>query len=77
MQRRLLRRSEPIQQKRANMDTPTASSADLFPAELVHLLGTATRTIDQHVNNGGKCADCGSIWPCQLAQLAEFALAAL
>jgi hypothetical protein len=59
------------------MDTPTAGPADLFPAELVQLLGTATRTIDQHVNDCGKCADCGSIWPCHLAQLAEFALAAL
>ena len=59
------------------METPALESRDLFPPELVHLLGTARRVIDQHVNNRGECAHCGSIWPCHHAQLAEFALAAL
>jgi hypothetical protein len=59
------------------MDTPAASPADCFPVELVRLLSTARRVIDQHVNNCGNCADCGSPWPCQHAVLAEFALATL
>ena len=59
------------------MNTPAPISGDLFPAELVDLLGTARRVIDQHVNDHGDCADCGSIWPCQHAQRAEFALSAL
>jgi len=56
---------------------PTAGPADLFPPELVHLLGTAQHVIDQHVNDRGSCARCGSSWPCQRAQLAAFALGAL
>jgi hypothetical protein len=59
------------------MNAPTPSPGDLFPPEFMHLLGTAQRVIDQHVNDDGSCAKCGSIWPCQRAQLAEFALAAL
>lgn len=59
------------------MDIPTAGPADLFPPELVHLLGTAQQVIDQHVNDRGHCAGCGSVWPCQRALLAEFALGAL
>jgi len=52
-------------------------STEFFPPELVHLLGTATQVIDQHLNDHGTCTDCGLSWPCQHAQLAEFALAAL
>jgi hypothetical protein len=59
------------------MDTPPASRTELFPPEVVHLLGTARRVIDRHLNDRGTCADCGLSWPCQRAQLAEFALAAL
>jgi len=59
------------------MDAPTPIPGDLLPPEFMHLLGTAQPVIDQHVNDQGSCADCGSIWPCQRAQLAEFALAAL
>jgi hypothetical protein len=55
--------------------TPTTSPADYFPPELVHLLGTAQQVIDQHLNDHGNCTDCGSVWPCERAQLAEFALA--
>ncbi len=64
-------RSEP------NMETPTPRPADFFPLEVVHLLGTARRVIDKHVDDCGCCADCGSSWPCQHAQLAEFTLATL
>jgi hypothetical protein len=59
------------------MDTPPASRTELFPPEFVHLLGTARQVIDGHLNDHGTCADCGSSWPCQRAQLAEFALASL
>ena len=50
---------------------------DFLPPELMHLLGTAVRVIDQHVNHLGSCGACGSRWPCQRAQLAEFTLGAL
>lgn len=59
------------------MNSSETSRADLFPAEVRHLLGTARRVIDEHVNDAGTCADCGSDWPCQRACLAESALAAL
>jgi hypothetical protein len=58
-------------------DTPTPDRGDFLPPELVHLLGTAGRVIDQHVNHLGTCGACGSSWPCQRAQLAEFTLGAL
>jgi hypothetical protein len=58
------------------MDTPATTPGDLFPPEVVHLLGTARRVIDQHVNDNGNCAECGAIWPCERARLADFALAA-
>jgi hypothetical protein len=74
---RRLRGTRASLQKRATMDSSTTSPADLFPPELVHLLGTAQQVIDQHVNDCGNCACCGSLWPCQRAQLAEFALGAL
>jgi hypothetical protein len=53
------------------------STDGIFTPELMHLLDTAQRVIDQHVNAYGICADCGAIWPCQRAQLAELALTAL
>ncbi len=59
------------------MDTATANPGDFLPPELMQLLGTARRVIDQHVNGHGNCAACGSSWPCQHAQLAEFSLGAL
>jgi hypothetical protein len=59
------------------MHTPTSSPADAFPLEVLRLLGTARQVIDQHVNNRGNCASCGSAWPCEYARLAEFALATL
>jgi hypothetical protein len=54
-------------------DTRTPSPGDFLPPELIRLLGTA-RVIDEHVNDHGNCVACGSNWPCQRAQLAEFAL---
>ena len=59
------------------MDVATSDPGDFFPPDLIHLLGTARCAIDQHINDHGSCAACGSAWPCQRAQLAEFALAAL
>ena len=48
-----------------------------LPPGLLQLLGTAQRVIDQHLNQDGRCAACGSAWPCQRAELAEFALGAV
>jgi hypothetical protein len=59
------------------MDTPDPTTGDRFPLELVHLLDTARHVIDQHVNDNGTCAECGSTWPCQYARLADSALAAI
>jgi hypothetical protein len=58
-----------------NLAAPIAE--DYLLPELMHLLSIARQVIDQHVNDRGRCADCGSAWPCQRAQLAEHALAAL
>jgi hypothetical protein len=59
------------------MDSTTPGPVDFFAPEVVHLLGTAREVIDQHVNDHGTCAECGLIWPCRRARLAESALAAL
>jgi hypothetical protein len=53
------------------------STDGFFTPELMHLLDTAQRVIDQDVNAYGICVECGAIWRCQRAQLAEFALTAL
>jgi hypothetical protein len=60
-------------QTQAQAPTPE----DLFPSEVMHLLGTARRVIDQHISDNGTCAECASLWPCQLARQAESALATL
>jgi hypothetical protein len=57
------------------IDNPV-SSIEIFPPELVHLIGTARQVIDQHVNDHGTCACCGLAWPCERARLADLALAA-
>jgi hypothetical protein len=59
------------------MDTPAPDPGAFLPPGLLQLLGTAQRVINQHVNDHGSCAVCGSGWPCQRAELAEFALGAL
>ncbi|HEX5401281.1 MAG TPA: hypothetical protein VFX16_03155 [Pseudonocardiaceae bacterium] len=35
----------------------------------------ATRTINEHVDDHGLCAACGSSWPCEFAVLADHNLA--
>lgn len=52
------------------------AGADL-PQPLLHLLKTAQQEIDRHVNNGGRCAACGSTFPCNRARLADLALSAM
>ena len=59
------------------MDTPMSPPGGFSRPEFITLLGTARSVIDQHLNHDGKCAECGSIWPCQRAALAEFALSAM
>jgi hypothetical protein len=57
-------------------DTFVPNPGDFLPPELMRLLGTAQQVIDEHVNDHGNCAACRLSWPCQRAQLAEFALGA-
>ena len=52
------------------------STGDLMP-ELAALLATATHEINQHTNDHGRCAGCGSVFPCDRALLAEHNLAVL
>jgi hypothetical protein len=61
----------------SGMDIPAAGSVGFLPPELLHMLSTARRIIDLHVNDHGSCAYCGAFWPCQRAQQADFALAVL
>lgn len=50
--------------------------AERFPPEVRQLLSTAARVIDEHINEQGLCAVCGSAWPCERAVVAEHNLAA-
>jgi hypothetical protein len=59
------------------MGSTDTRPADLFPPEVMLLLDTAKRVLDEHVDDAGTCTGCGSIWPCQHARLAECNLAAL
>lgn len=52
-------------------------STDYLLPELAVLLATATREIDRYTNDEGWCADCGSVFPCKRALLAEHNLAVL
>jgi hypothetical protein len=54
----------------------TMTNGDRFPAELVHLISTATSVVNEHVNDRGLCAICGSAWPCERAVVAGHNLAA-
>jgi hypothetical protein len=45
-------------------------------ALLAKLITLATRVIDEHIDDHGRCAACGSPFPCEQAVLAEHALAA-
>jgi hypothetical protein len=50
---------------------------DYFPPELERLCRTAAVVLHEHVEADGLCVVCGSVWPCELAQLAERNLAVL
>lgn len=50
-----------------------ASSREL----LLGLLPSVTRLINEHTNADGRCAGCGSGWPCDIACRAEFFLGGL
>jgi hypothetical protein len=45
--------------------------------ELAILMHTATREINKHTNDRGRCMGCGLVWPCERALLAEHNLAVL
>jgi hypothetical protein len=55
----------------------TTTDRERFPPELTQLLELATSVINEHVNDQGLCAVCGSAWPCERAVLAEHNLAVL
>lgn len=55
----------------------TAPGMDYFPPELERLCSTATVVLNEHVNDAGLCAVCGSAWPCERVQFAEHNLAVL
>ncbi len=46
-----------------------------FPTELEILRGTAAVVLNEHTNDYGLCAVCGSAFPCERALLAEHNLA--
>jgi hypothetical protein len=46
------------------------------PPELEAMIALATQAINDHTDNAGLCAVCGSAWPCERAMLAEHNLAA-
>ena len=45
--------------------------AERVSPELEALRALASRVINQHVDDRGLCAVCGSAFPCELAVLAE------
>jgi hypothetical protein len=55
----------------------TAQGTDRFPPTLAQLISTAASVMNEHVNDRGLCAICGSAWPCERAVVAEHNLAAL
>ena len=46
-------------------------------AELAYLARLATDVLNEHVNDQGRCAVCGSAFPCESAVLAEHNVALL
>ena len=54
----------------------TAPDTDRFLSKLAQLISTATSVINEHVDDQGLCAICGSAWPCERAVVAEHNLAA-
>lgn len=61
----------------AHSTAPTPAQPADLPGPLLRLLQTAQQEIDQHVKNGGRCAACGSTFPCNRARLADLALSAM
>jgi hypothetical protein len=55
---------------------PTATASYFLLPSLAHLLATAQRELDGHVNDHGCCTRCGCAWPCERAVLADLALSA-
>ena len=53
----------------------TTPAAERFPPGVRQLLSTATRIIDEQLNEQGLSAICGSVWPCERAMGAEHNLA--
>lgn len=53
----------------------TAPDTEHLSPELVAMLATAARVLDEHLNADGLCAVCGCAWPCERAVLAEHNLA--
>ena len=45
--------------------------------DLGALSSLAVAVLNEHTNQAGLCAVCGSAWPCEQASLAEHNLAAL
>lgn len=56
-------------------DDGLPTEANGLVPELMALLALATRVINDHVDDGGLCAVCGSAFPCERAVLAEHNLA--
>ncbi|KWX02437.1 hypothetical protein [Carbonactinospora thermoautotrophica] len=50
---------------------------DLFPSTVHQLSTIASQVLNEHVNDAGLCAVCGSAFPCGRAVLAEHNLASL
>lgn len=56
--------------------TPTPQD-NYAPPEITEWLKTATRIINLHLDDHGRCAECQNPWPCQPARQADLALAGL
>lgn len=54
----------------------TVPDIDRFPLKLAQLISAAASVINEHVNDQGLCAICGSARPCERAVVAEHNLAA-
>jgi anti-sigma regulatory factor (Ser/Thr protein kinase) len=52
-------------------------SEGAFLSEIADIMSAATEELKAHANDGGFCAACGSVFPCERATLAEFALGAV
>jgi hypothetical protein len=62
-----------LTEKQREAATDPADSHEL----LWRFLAAVTRMINEHTNAGGRCACCGSGWPCDIAYRAESFLGGL